>query len=574
MSMGTFIRKYPLLAALALVGFACIMVIVAVAMLLNGSLLDYPTTATNTLQMIQFAPNSAIAQENRLPGTTHWQLDVGANMTFIQGYAGTVSALAGQQVPLYISSQQPIAFQLDVYRIGWYGGAGGRLMQTVKNLQSPAQGTWNDHDGLVGCIPCTFDNTTRLHQLNWKSVYTLTVGNDWLTGVYLLKMTATNHAENFIVLVIRDDTTPTAVLANVPVNTYQAYNLWGGNSLYGEDDLQGNLIDNGRAYIVTFNRPYDRSGGASDFLSWDIHTVRWLEREDVDVSYTTDVDLTAHPDALLYHRVFVDMGHDEYWAKSMRDGVIAARDRGVSMAFLGANDAFWQVRYGPDANGNADRLLISYKVSSTFTNPVDAPQNDPYYPAHMNEVTAAWRDPILHQPESEILGLSYHSIFAHNYYPQWEMYTGKLDSLAAGTGLTPGMRLPGGLLGYEYDGPPATSDHPAHLELLSVTTVVNRYHNQDHAATAYYRATSGALVFDAGSIWWCWGLDESVEVGAWQPPVLHGSRPISRLTQNIIFDMLNDSPKAPLALGQTPTPTTTGTPRPKTSPTPTATPTP
>jgi hypothetical protein len=560
--MGTFLRKHHMLISLGLVSIALILVVVSIVALLNGALFDYPQPTRIFLQVNQFAPDGAIARENQQRGTTQWQLDVGANTTFIQGYAGMVSALAGQQVPLYISSQQPIGYQLDVYRIGWYGGAGGRLMFWVRDLHSLAQGTWNNYDGLIGCTTCTLDPTTRLRQLHWKLSYTLTVGANWLTGVYLIKMTAANHAEGFIPLVIRDDTTPTAVLANVPVNTYQAYNLWGGYSLYGMDDLHGDVIGDSRAYAVTFERPYDRSGGAADFLSWDIHTVRWLEREDMDVSYTTDVDLAEHPEALLYHRVFVDMGHDEYWAKSMRDGVVAARDQGVSMAFLGANDAFWQVRYGPDAEGNPDRILISYKVNSSpkDKDPVDAPKNDPYYPTHLDEVTAAWRDPLIKHPESEILGLSYHSIFAHNYYPSWDVLDGKLNSLAEGTGLKPGMHIPGGLLGYEYDGPPESTDHPPHLEYIAYTSVRDRYGYEDDAATAWYRAPSGALVFDAGSIWWCWGLDESTEVGAWQPPVLHGSTPISRLTEKLFHSMLSASPKAPLAPGQTPTPMPTATP--------------
>lgn len=574
--MRTFFSKHRVSTSLALISIALIMVFVSVLALLNGNLFDYPNPTSNFLQVKQFAPDSVIALENQQTGTTSWQLDIGANTTFIQGYAGSVSALSGDAVPLYISSQRPISFRLDVFRIGWYGGAGGRLLQTITNLRSPAQGTWNNHEGLVGCASCTYDSTTRLHQTHWKAVYTLTIGADWVTGVYLLKMTAANHAEGYILLVVRDDTTPTTALANVPVNTYQAYNLWGGNSLYGMDDLHGDLLGDSRARAVTFLRPYDRSAGAADFLSWDIHTVRWLERSDMDVSYTTDVDISEHPEALLHHRIFIDMGHDEYWAKTMRDGVIAARDHGVSLAFLGANDAFWQARYGPAADGTPDRILISYKVLSTSTDPVDAPKNDPYYPTHMDEVTTAFRDPILKEPEAELLGLSYHSIFSHNYYPQWEVARGQLASLAQGTGLQPGMQIPGGLLGYEYDGPADVGTHPPHIEMIAVSTVMNRYDKPDYAATAYYRAASGALVFDAGSIWWCWGLDESTEVGAWQHPHMHGNQAISRLMGNILSAMLNASPTAPLAPGQTPTPTPTPkpthSPTPKPTKTPTATP--
>src|SRR6185437_3428264 len=182
--------------------------------------------------VMPFQSDSLIARENQLLGTTAWELTPGTSTTFIQGYAGAVSALPGQNVPLYISSLTPSWYTLNVYRIGWYGGAGGRLVYTASYLRSTAQGVWRGSRGLVGCARCTTDPDTHLVEANWKESFLLHVGEDWVSGVYLIKLSVGTNAESYIPLVVRNDSSNAAVLVDIPVNTYQAYNVWGGYSLY------------------------------------------------------------------------------------------------------------------------------------------------------------------------------------------------------------------------------------------------------------------------------------------------------------------------------------------------------
>ena len=144
------------------------------------------------------------------------------------------------------------------------------------------------------------------------------------------------------------------------MNTWEAYNSWGGKSLYPFS------LDGKRALRVSFDRPFDwRWRGAQNPLGWELPLVRFIEREGYDVSYQSDVATDANPDSLLSHRVVVDAGHDEYWSRRMRDGWEAARGKGVNLAFMGANDAYWQVAM--EAGG---RTLMSYKSA-------DDPNPDP-----------------------------------------------------------------------------------------------------------------------------------------------------------------------------------------------------
>ncbi len=489
--------------------------------------------------------STAIALENQFPGTTQWELDANVVQNFIQGYAGNVSANPGDSVPLYISTVTSIQYRLDVYRIGWYHGLGGRLMESVPSLQSQTQGYWTPKTGLVACPSCTIDSHTGLIEAHWKSSYLLHIGMSWLSGVYLVKISSLNlvvPAEAYIMLVVTAPNSSSAIAASLPVDTYQAYNEWGGWSLYTHvaGPGQGGNTETAVAHadMVSFDRPLQ----VLDFLSWDIHSVRWLERSGYDVSYLTDVDLDEQPTLVEHHRVFITLGHDEYWSLAMRNSLQAARDAGVSLAFFGADDAYWQIRYQPDSAGLPDHTIICYKVATGGHYANQKLSNDPMYPAHPEVVTSLWRDPVVNRPENALLGLMYESFYNSGYRPDWVVVPGPLDSLAAGTGLQPGEHIRGGLLGYEYDGVWNNGQTPPNLHILALSPVVNTYKEKQIAATAYYRAASGALVFDAGSIWWSWGLDDLSPPGAPQPNRLKGNQAIENLTANILSAMLQASP--------------------------------
>lgn len=526
-------------------------------------------------------PNSPVAIENRQPGTTAWNVDRSADPEYLQAYTGSVSAAPGQDVKLYVSAITPVTYALNVYRLGWYQGTGGRLYYTAPVLTAAAQGYWIKSTGLRACATCRIDPFTHLTEADWAPSFTLHIGATWPSGVYLLKLTApSRHAETNLPLVVRADTQNSAILADLPVNTYQAYNLWGDYSLYGQRGSQSSeltFVD--RAYQVSFDRPYDGGAGAEFFFPWDIQSIRWLERNNLDVTYTTDVDVSEHPESLLRHRVYIALGHDEYWTMAMRNGIEYARDLGVSLAFFGANDSFWQARLAPDAVGTADRTLVCYKIwPGDAQYPVPATL-DPLYPTHPELVTARWRDPLINRPENGLLGAMYlgdfHTVNYVNgkpvsYAPDWVVNKGAaLSFLLAGTGLHDGEHVPD-ILGYEIDGVVNNGATPPGLEILASSPVISFTHHLT-ADTTIYVAKSGALVFDAGSIWWSWGLDDYY----FQDRVILKTNPkMQQLTLNILGAMLAASPTAPSdGTNVLPTPTAAATPTLVPSPTPTRVPT-
>ncbi len=138
-----------------------------------------------------------------------------------------------------------------------------------------------------------------------------------------------------VVFVVRDDDGGSDVLFQTSDTTWQAYNKYGGNSLYeGSPD--------GRAYKVSYNRPFITRGNASEdwLFNAEYPMVRWLERNGYDVSYSTGVDSERLGAELREHRAFLSVGHDEYWsghparqrgggARRGREPRLLQRQRGV-----------------------------------------------------------------------------------------------------------------------------------------------------------------------------------------------------------------------------------------------------
>jgi hypothetical protein len=488
---------------------------------------------------VSFSTTSPIARENALPGTTSWLIPDTADLAFIQGYASQVSAAPGQSVQLFVSAAAPIGYAFSVYRLGWYQGKGAREMTWVNHLRALSQGIWSLSKGLRACHTCTLDPATHEVDAHWQPSYTLRIGTDWLSGVYLIKLVANNRAMSYIPLVIRDDAAHSAALAVIAVNTYLAYNLWGGYDLYG--DIHSNFDQ--RAVKVSLNRPYVRSAGAGDLLYWDIQAIHWMERTGLDVRYTTDVDITASPASLLQHQIVLSLGHHEYWTAAMRDGLTAARDSGVSLAFLGANDGYWQVRYEPDAQGNPNRVLVCYKVGTGAKDPTMQLSRDPVYAANPHLVTAQFRDPVINEPENALMGIMYGGMLKDGESPDWVVAQDSGNEFDEEAGLTAGEHISGGLVGYEYDTSYDNGAQPPNLVVVASSPVVNNFGEHQTALTTYYRASSGAIVFAAGTVWWSWGLDAFTwSTGNDTANRLRGNAHISAFTASIIKAMLAASP--------------------------------
>ena len=159
--------------------------------------------------------------------------------------------------------------------------------------------------------------------------------------------------ESHIVFVVRDDDGSSDVLFQTSDSTWQAYNQFGGNSLY-----VGNPV--GRAVKVSYDRPFTTRGTSPEdwLFNAEYPYIRWLERNGFDVSYISGVDSDRFGGLLRQHQVYSAIGHDEYWSGQQRANVEAARAAGVNLAFFTGNEVFWKTRWE-----NGYRTLVCYKTT-------------------------------------------------------------------------------------------------------------------------------------------------------------------------------------------------------------------
>jgi hypothetical protein len=446
--------------------------------------------------------DTAIERENAKPGTERWDLKPPLDPP-IEGYASEGSVAPGQSFHLHIATLHPDdRYRVYVYRLGWYGGDGGRLMRCL-----PSPDCDDDAPATRQPAPPPPDPVTGELSAGWSVTDVLPVGRDWVSGYYMavLRVTDGPHdgAVGRIPLIVRGEPgNRSAILVQVPANTWQAYNQWGGKSLYTY-----NSTDEVAATTVSFDRPYDEDVLIAPVTGVELQAVRFLEREGYDVTYATDADVDRSPGLLENHRLALSIGHDEYWSARQRDAFDRALETSTNLAMLGANGAYWQVRY--------ERSRRSMARVDLF------------------------RSRAIGRPECRLFGvmiefgaLRWAGFPATPYTP----VASRDHPWLAGTGLRRGDDVPG-VVGYEWDSLvpgcfPGRVERLLHAEPLGVDGLV-------HPADAVRGvARSGARVFASGSIEFSWALDG------------YGSHLTSQriqvLMENAIHDLTRPAPPRPV----------------------------
>ena len=431
--------------------------------------------ATTTVPPVHGVYAGWVEHENAQPGTADWNIANLGDPHSIEGFFDTVSANVDDIVRLYVSTTAP-TYHIEAYRMGWYQGLGGRLIWRSPELPGRVQ------------PPATVDPNTNMVEAPWQDPYPIGIGTEFVPGCYLFKLVASSTAARFVPFTVREDSNNSAYLVMNAVTTWQAYNGWGGNSLYLGAGRGGQSFAN-RSRVVSFDRPYE-DNGAPEFLGVELPVVRLVERLGLDVTYTTNVDVHRNPQLLLNHKALVSLGHDEYYSTSMRDGVETARDHGVNLAFLGANAVFRQIRFEPSALG-VDRHEVCYKSAN----------EDPIRNTNPELTTVNWRDAPVGRPENRLLGGQYEC----NPVSADMVITHPDSWVFANTGLQQGDRLPG-VVGGEYDHYSPGSGVPDNVEVLAHSPVTCQGRSS-YADMTYYTAASLAGVFDTGTQAWITHLD-------------------------------------------------------------------
>jgi hypothetical protein len=236
----------------------------------------------------------------------------------------------------------------------------------------------------------------------------------------------------------------TRILLQLCTNTYNAYNRWGGSSLYGGPK--------GVVRRVSFERPYIGFVPGDDFTSrysgwrnWEQPFVVWAEAAGYALDFAVNSDLEFRPEILQGYRLVLSVGHDEYWSAPMRDHLEAFIGAGGNVAFFSGNTCFWQVR-----SEDHGRALVSWKMDF---------DKDPIYQSDDQRLLSGmWSNHLVKRPENQLTGVSFSYGGYHHFFETGGdgCYTIHRPDhwVFAGTGLRRGDRLGAKdrIVGYECDG--------------------------------------------------------------------------------------------------------------------------
>ncbi len=441
-----------------------------------------------------------IQRENAKPGTRDWMLTntrqtpgkitphlANGRCPWIEGYCSANSIRAGEKLQIMVSTNPVSAFTLEIFRTGYYNGDGARLVKRFDSLKGASQ-----PDPPIG--------ENYLRECQWEPSVEFEIPDDWLSGVYLGKLTAEKeNLQSYVIFIVRDDR-PCDLLFQCSELTWAAYNRWPTDySIYTKHEGYSSTgVPSG---TVSFDRPYalfthpvnkiEKSGGSGEYLPWEFPLAFWLEQHGYDVSYISNVDTHADPAGLLRTKGFISVGHDEYWTLDMYDNVLKARDKGVNLAFLSANSVLCVVPLLPSGKGSPDRAL---RREGWFM-PYEEGRKPQKRMINKEGIT-----PNMGPDGAQLMGARPTAPFMGS--GDWTCAMPE-HWLFKGTGMKKGDSVKG-LVGWEWHGAPAM-DLPGMQVVAEGETLINGK-NPGHYTATIYDGPKGNIVFNGATIWWANGL--------------------------------------------------------------------
>lgn len=439
--------------------------------------------------------------------------------SLIEGYCSRQSVKAGETIDFFVSTRPVAQFTIDLFRMGYYDSTGSRLMRTLGPFEGKMQ-------------PVPEMGKNRLRECSWDACTTLSIPNDWPSGVYLGRLTtipndqvpnAEPYWQSYLIFIVTDDR-PADILFQCSDNTWQAYNRWPVNeSLYTDPRAA-----HAPGVSVSFDRPYGKynqildnplSMGSGEFLLWEYPLCYWLEKEGYDVTYCSNVD-NLDPANLARVKTMISVGHDEYWDVRQYQNVKQAIHEGLNILWLSANDVYMVTPFSPNTQGQPNRRLTRETCFGEYREE----EKEAY-----SKVLGPFENP--GPDERDIIGAR--TVVPFNGGGDWTC--AQPDHwLFEGTRMKKGESIPG-LVGWEFHGDPDTLR--AGLEVVAEGNVWAGGTRLGHYASTIFKGPKGNIIFNAATIFWSQGLSSPP---GHMIPWSHYSRPhgpdkrVQRITANAL----------------------------------------
>ena len=414
-----------------------------------------------------------VRRENTSAGTADWAIakNGGGDLHHVEGYALSTTVRPGEDVIIAASSDAaPATLTWDVFRLGYYQNSGARKIFSGGPAVLGAQ-------ALCPMVP-----STGLVACGWSESFRIHTQSDWIDGVYLVKMTRNDGYQSYVPFFVRDDSRASTVVVGIPTATWAAYNSWGGDSLY-----DGAANSRGRAYQVSYDKPYRRDKGAGHLIRNERHLIKWVEAQGLDITYATDEELDRDPNILSNAKILILPAHDEYWSSQIRSRVEAAVASGTSLALLGANAGYWQMRLDNASDGRTRRVITCYKGDALTVDPV-GPQSP--------LLTGQFRLAPVSRPENALFGVMFNHHYNQFGFPT--VITDVSHWAMQATGFAVGDTLPRAG-GYEIDELVSGPSSPNNLHVLADIPMLSLEGAVGHGQMVI-RDQGSATVFASGGI--------------------------------------------------------------------------
>ena len=449
------------------------------------------------------ATASWVVQENQRPGDPSWIVGNGAPAGSLEAYANTPSLALGERLSVFVSTDAPRLIA-KVYRIGFYQGLGARLVETITNVAGRSHPI--PAPDAMGTVDCA-----------WPATFDLAIDSRYVPGQYLIRLENPAGHYRFVPFLVRDDSSHATYLYVSAVTTWQAYNTWGGFSLYRETDVTGDTVisNASRALRVSFNRPYARSfaNGAADSIGNEFPLLFLAEKLGLDLAYCSDLELHTGATDVTRHRAVLSLGHDEYYSGPMRAALVDAVASGVNVAFFGANFIYRKIRFEPSFNGDL-RLMVNYRSSA-----------DPIMATDPSLVTVNWASYPADAPSSTFSGSIYGGA-------QGEGSLTVADANSwfwRGSGVSDATILDG-TLGGEFNHFSPYEPNPSSVQILGHSRVGGGFSDITYSALA-----GRGGVWCSGTGQWIYRLSDSPRLGGhWVPNATPATRVLRAATLNIL----------------------------------------
>ena len=469
-----------------------------------------------------------VRRENERAGTRDWLLKntridpkTKYRCPWIEGYCSRTSVRAGESIEFFVSTNPASPFTLEIYRMGFYGGTGGRHVLSLGPLR-----------GKVQPEPAIGEN--RLRECQWEPSAIIKIPKDWVSGIYLGKLTAEREGlQSYVIFTVRDHR-PADFIFQCSDTTWQAYNRWPSQfSLYDDGKSEwywGPRVD------ISFDRPYGKycqildqplSTGSGEFFLWEFPFVYWMEEHGCDVTYISNLDTHADPKNLLRAKGFISIGHDEYYSIGMFNHLKGAIAKGLNVGFFSGNTCCGRIDPRPGSSGMANRIFSR----TDFYGPRDE--------AEIKNFPTMGLLPHTSPSAGELIGAR--SVGSITGGADW-ICSAPDHWIFANTGMKRGEGIPG-LVGWEWHGDPAKIPGLQIVSTGATQSSPGKLNGGIYTATIYPGAKRN-FVFNASTCWWADGL--SAPPGYMSPSVYTSpkgpDRRAQQITRNILERMRNGPP--------------------------------